>query len=63
MTSALSRRGTGHLYKKIYFGASQTWDVWNKLTASDVFALTEQAGFEGNCLKLFATFEQIDKKY
>jgi hypothetical protein len=46
MTSAPDWR-VGQIYKKTYFGASQTWDTWNKLTASDVFALTEEPGFEG----------------
>ena len=46
MTSAPDRRAA-QIYKKTYFGASHTWDNWNKLTASDVFALTEEPGFEG----------------
>lgn len=46
MTSAPDRRAAP-IYKKTYFGASHTWDTWNKLTASDVFALTEEPGFEG----------------
>ncbi|KAM0716771.1 hypothetical protein Q7P37_008216 [Cladosporium fusiforme] len=46
MTSAASARESP-FYKKIYFGASPTWDVWNKLTAAHVFALTELSGFEG----------------
>jgi hypothetical protein len=46
MTSAPARPAA-QIYKKTYFGASHTWDIWNKLTASDVFALTEQPGFEG----------------
>jgi hypothetical protein len=51
MTSAPDRRAA-HIYKKTYFGVSHTWDTWNKLTASDVFALTEEPGFEGTA---FAT--------
>ena len=46
MTSVPGRRAA-QIYKKTYFGASHTWDNWNKLTASDVFALTEEPGFEG----------------
>jgi hypothetical protein len=46
MTSVPDRRAA-QIYKKTYFGASHTWDNWNKLTASDVFALTEEPGFEG----------------
>lgn len=46
MTSVPGRHAA-QIYKKTYFGASHTWDVWNKLTASDVFALTEEPGFEG----------------
>jgi hypothetical protein len=45
-------RPAAQIYKKTYFGASRTWDTWNKLTASDVFALTEEPGFEG---RAFAT--------
>jgi hypothetical protein len=51
MTSAPARPAA-QIYKKTYFGASHTWDTWNKLTASDVFALTEEPGFEG---RAFAT--------
>jgi hypothetical protein len=51
MTSAPDRRAA-QIYKKTYFGVSHTWDTWNKLTASDVFALTEEPGFEGTA---FAT--------
>jgi len=51
MTSAPDRRAA-QIHKKTYFGASHTWDNWNKLTASDVFALTEEPGFEGT---VFAT--------
>ena len=51
MTSAPDRRAA-QIYKKTYFSASHTWDNWNKLTASDVFALTEELGFEGTA---FAT--------
>lgn len=46
MTSAPDRPAV-RIYRKTYFGASRTWDVWNKLTASQVFDLTEQPGFEG----------------
>lgn len=57
MTSAPDRR-PAQIYKKTYFGVSHTWDTWNKLTASDVFALTEEPGFEGTafatCLSLVA---------
>lgn len=51
MTSAAGKR-TAPIHKKTYFGASRTWDTWNKLTASDVFALTEEPGFEGSVLPL-----------
>jgi hypothetical protein len=49
MTSAPDRRTlpAAQVHKKKYFGASSTWDVWNKLTASDVFALTQIPHFEG----------------
>jgi hypothetical protein len=46
MTSAPARPAA-QIYKKTYFGASHTWDIWNKLTARDVFSLTEEPGFEG----------------
>jgi hypothetical protein len=49
MTSAPDRRTlpAAQIHKKKYFGASSTWDVWNKLTARDVFALTQMPHFEG----------------
>jgi hypothetical protein len=49
MTSAPDRRTlpAAQTHKKKYFGASSTWDVWNKLTARDVFALTQMPHFEG----------------
>jgi hypothetical protein len=49
MTSAPDRRTlpAAQIHKKKYFGASRTWDVWNKLTARDVFALTQMPHFEG----------------
>jgi hypothetical protein len=49
MTSAPDRRTlpAAQIHKKKYFGASHTWDVWNKLTARDVFALTQMPHFEG----------------
>jgi hypothetical protein len=55
MTSAPDRRTipAAQIHKKKYFGASRTWDVWNKLTARDVFALTQMPHFEG-IVKLFA---------
>jgi hypothetical protein len=49
MTSAPDRRTlpAAQIHKKKYFGASPTWHVWNKLTARDVFALTQMPHFEG----------------
>jgi hypothetical protein len=49
MTSADRRTlpAAHQIHKKKYFGASRTWDVWNKLTAHDVFALTQMPHFEG----------------
>jgi len=62
MTSA-DRRGLlpiAQIHKKKYFGASRTWHVWNKLTARDVFALTQMPHYEGivenTYLVHFATF-------
>ena len=57
MTSVPDRRAPAaqaeiKIHKKKYFSASRTWDVWNKLTARDVFALTQMPHFEG--IVLFA---------
>ncbi|USW52017.1 Putative replication factor A protein [Septoria linicola] len=45
MTTAAS--GSYPLYPARYFDASPTWFRWNKLTATDVFALREEPDFEG----------------
>ena len=35
------------IYAKRYFDASPTWFQWNRLSATDVHALREERGFEG----------------
>lgn len=35
------------LYPARYFDASPTWNQWNRLTAADIHALRQEAGFEG----------------
>lgn len=46
--SKASWQPTGHqIYPKRYFNASPTWFTWNPLTATDVHALRNEPGFEG----------------
>jgi hypothetical protein len=66
MTSADRRTlPAAQIHKKKYFGASRTWDVWNKLTARDVFALTQMPHFEGIAIlppfhsSFFATLSRL----
>ncbi|EMC98495.1 hypothetical protein BAUCODRAFT_66325 [Baudoinia panamericana UAMH 10762] len=40
-------------YPKRYFNASQTWDHWNPLTATDIHALRTESGFEGQKIYFF----------